>query len=83
MLGLLLAASTNVFAQVTEKSIPLKKPIPLKKDAIDIMADSFRADGKIYVVITVVATILVGLLIYMILLDKKIGKLEKEYKDQD
>ena len=46
------------------------------------MADTFRADGKIYVVITVVAIILIGILIYLISLDKKIGKLEKEYSDQ-
>lgn len=47
------------------------------------MADTFRADGKIYVVITVIAIILIGLLIYLILLDKKIGKLEKEYSDHN
>ena len=47
------------------------------------MADAFRADGKIYVVITVVAIILIGLLIYLISLDKKIGKLEKEYTEQN
>ena len=46
------------------------------------MADTFRADGKIYVVITVVAIILIGLLVYLISLDKKIGKMEKEYRDQ-
>ncbi|MGN6644885.1 MAG: CcmD family protein [Cytophaga sp.] len=46
------------------------------------MADKFRADGKIYVVVTVVAIILVGLLVYMISLDKKIGKLEKENSEQ-
>lgn len=46
------------------------------------MADTFRADGKIYVVITVVAIILIGLLVYLISLDKKIGKLEKEYNNQ-
>jgi K+-transporting ATPase A subunit len=47
------------------------------------MADAFRADGKIYVVITVVAIILIGLLVYLISLDKKIGKMEKEYNEQN
>lgn len=42
------------------------------------MADKFRADGKIYVVIIVVAIILAGLFTYLILLDRKIGKIEKE-----
>jgi uncharacterized membrane protein YiaA len=47
------------------------------------MADAFRADGKIYVVITVVAIILIGLLVYLISLDKKIGKMEKEYNEKN
>ena len=47
------------------------------------MADAFRADGKIYVVITVVAIILIGLLVYLISLDKKIGKMEKEHSEQN
>lgn len=42
------------------------------------MADQFRADGKIYVVILVVLLILVGLFLYLFNLDKKITKLEKE-----
>ena len=41
------------------------------------MADQFRADGKIYVVISVVLLILVGLFIYLFSLDKKITRLEK------
>jgi CcmD family protein len=42
------------------------------------MADQFRADGKIYVVISVVLLILVGLFIYLFSLDKKVARLEKE-----
>ena len=37
-----------------------------------------RADGKIYVVLAVVVTILLGLFVYLISLDRKISKLEKE-----
>ena len=43
------------------------------------MAAKFRADGKIYVVITVLVTILLGLFIYVIRLDKKISRLEKDF----
>lgn len=43
------------------------------------MADRFRADGKIYVVVAVVLIVLVGLLVYLISLDRKVSKLEKEY----
>lgn len=44
------------------------------------MADRFRADGKIYVVIAVVVVILLGLILYVTRLDRKISRLEKETK---
>ena len=40
-------------------------------------ATGLRAGNKIYVVMAVVVTILVGLLLYVIRLDRKISKLEK------
>jgi hypothetical protein len=42
------------------------------------MADQFRADGKIYVVISVVLLILIGLFIYLFSLGNNISRLEKE-----
>lgn len=44
------------------------------------MADQFRQDGKIYVVIAVVAVILTGIFIYLFRLDAKISQLEKQLK---
>lgn len=41
------------------------------------MADVMRSNGKIYVVVLVLATIFAGLIIYLVRLDKKISKLEK------
>ena len=41
------------------------------------MATGLRANGKIYVVMAVVVTILIGLIAYLIRLDRKISKLEK------
>jgi hypothetical protein len=41
------------------------------------MADSFRAEGKIYVVVAIVLIVLAGLIFYLFLMDKKIKKLEK------
>ena len=41
------------------------------------MADVMRGNGKIYVVITVVSVILLGFLIALINLDRKVKKLEK------
>jgi putative exporter of polyketide antibiotics len=43
----------------------------------DSMASLMRSNGKIYVVVAVVLTILFGLIGYLIRLDKKISKLEK------
>jgi CcmD family protein len=45
------------------------------------MADQFRADGKIYVVIAVMAIVFVGITIYLFTIDRKISKLEKSLKD--
>lgn len=41
------------------------------------MADMMRAEGKIYVVVAVVTIILIGLLLYVWRLDKKISLLEQ------
>jgi ABC-type amino acid transport system permease subunit len=42
------------------------------------MADKFRADGKIYVVVAVVIIILLGLIWYVARLDRKISRLEQK-----
>ena len=41
------------------------------------MADAMKENGKIYVVIAVILTILAGLVLYLVRLDRKISKLEK------
>lgn len=49
-------------------------------EAVPAMADDLRASGKIYVVVAVVAVIVIGLLAYLISLDRKVSRLEKEMK---
>jgi hypothetical protein len=44
------------------------------------MADQFRADGKIYVVIAVISIILAGFFVYLFRLDRKITNLENRLK---
>jgi uncharacterized membrane protein len=44
------------------------------------MADQFRADGKIYVVVGVLAVILAGILIFLFMIDRKLSNLEKQIK---
>jgi hypothetical protein len=42
------------------------------------MADVMRSNGRIYVVVAVMLTILAGLILYLVRLDRKISRLEKE-----
>lgn len=44
------------------------------------MADAFRADGKIYVVIAVILVILFGLFAFLFRLDSKVSMLENRLK---
>jgi uncharacterized integral membrane protein len=46
------------------------------------MADTMRQNGKIYVVVAVILTIFTGIIIYLVRLDRKITKLEREYSNQ-
>ncbi len=47
------------------------------------MADGMRSEGKIYVVVAILVLILLGLVTYLFLLDKKMGKLEKRIGEHD
>jgi uncharacterized membrane protein YdbT with pleckstrin-like domain len=42
------------------------------------MADTFRSEGKIYVVIAVISIIFICLISYLIFIDMKLRKLEKK-----
>lgn len=44
------------------------------------MADALRNSGKIYVVVSVIAVIFLGIATYLIYLDRRLSKLEKEQK---
>jgi predicted membrane channel-forming protein YqfA (hemolysin III family) len=44
------------------------------------MADTMRKEGKIYVVVAVILTIFAGIIFYLVRLDRKITRLEKEEK---
>lgn len=51
--------------------------IAVAQDSSAEMADTFRSNGKIYVVVAVILTILAGIILYLIRLDRKISRLEK------
>ena len=63
---LFLMISLNLLAQQTVEPVE--------------MADSLRAEGKIYVVVAVVLLILIGVFVYLVRLDGKVTKVEKELK---
>jgi hypothetical protein len=45
------------------------------------MADRMRQDGKIYVVVGCVLVVLAGMIFYLVTIDKKVSRLEKQYKN--
>ncbi|WP_426490269.1 CcmD family protein [Hymenobacter sp. 102] len=45
------------------------------------MADALRQNGKIYVVVAVIAVVLGGLLFFLISLDRRLSRLEKEVQE--
>lgn len=47
------------------------------------MADTLREDGKIYVVVGIILVILSGMIVYLISVDRKINKLEREVNKTD
>ncbi len=56
----------------------LTSQVALAQTPSTTMADQMRSDGRIYVVIAVLLTILAGLVLYLVRLEKKIKTLEKE-----
>lgn len=57
-------------------SLLLTLAIYAQDEKVD-MADTMRSNGRIYVVVAVVVLILLGLFLYLVRLDKKITRLEK------
>ena len=47
------------------------------------MADAFRADGKIYVVVVILSIVFTGIVLYLIRLDRKVSRLEKEQRQSE
>lgn len=46
------------------------------------MADALYENGKIYVVVAVVAVIFAGIIIYLISIDRKVSKIEKQLNNK-
>jgi CcmD family protein len=46
------------------------------------MAEAFYSEGKVYVVIVVLAIVLLGMILYLFTMDRKLNKLENELKNK-
>jgi CcmD family protein len=46
------------------------------------MAEGLRSEGKIYIVVGVLLIIFAGIVLYLINIDKKVSKLEKEISNK-
>ena len=64
----------TIMANLQEKAMASKAPQ---------MADTFRSEGKIYVVIAVLSIIFVCLIAYLIYIDIKVRRLEKNTKENN
>ena len=59
-------------------SLLLTSMISMAQEKEVEMADTMRSNGRIYVVVAVMLTILTGLILYVVRIDRKISRLEKE-----
>jgi CcmD family protein len=78
---IVLSTANAVFAQdkvapAADTTAPINTT--MRPDAKIEMADVLYQNGKIYLVVLVLLTIFAGIIFYLVRLDKKISKLEKE-----
>lgn len=76
VLGATLSLSPVAQAQAEQTEVAFSAP---QQDVE--MADVLRQDGKIYVVVVVLLSVLAGTILYLITIDRKVSKLEKQLKD--
>ncbi|MBC3541812.1 hypothetical protein H7U12_19115 [Rufibacter sp. H-1] len=73
--------SVTAFAQsAPEESSMVEFSAQAQSPSSPEMADAMRRDGKIYIVVAVLVSVLLGVLFYLINLDRKISKLERELR---
>ncbi|WP_220463985.1 CcmD family protein [Adhaeribacter radiodurans] len=80
ILLLLISAEQNVTLAQTAESVTTVQATTEAGNPEVAMADTLRRDGKIYVVVAVIITVLAGLILYLIRLDRKVARLEQQYR---
>ncbi|MDI9356088.1 MAG: hypothetical protein QM536_03565 [Chitinophagaceae bacterium] len=63
----------QIYAQETQQITP-----HTSENTSIPMADAFRKEGKIYIVITIILIILIGIFLYILTIDKKIKYIEQK-----
>ena len=61
---------------VIEKSVSIVDTLSMGNDKVE-MADALRSNGKIYIVVLVLLIVLLGVLVFLINIDRRIKKLEE------
>jgi CcmD family protein len=71
----------NKFIRLIFQFILFSLPVSAIAQPVE-MADTMRSEGKIYVVVAILMVIFVGLIGYLILLDRKITQIEKKLPEK-
>jgi len=67
----------NKITRLAGLTILMFTPLLMNAQPIE-MADTMRSEGKIYVVVAILLLIFAGLIGYLVLLDRKITRIEKK-----
>jgi CcmD family protein len=81
VLGLALSLLVNTAVQAQDKGESVMVEANAGAAQQIEMADRMRQEGKIYVVVGCVLVVLAGMIFYLVRIDKKVSRLEKQYKN--
>jgi len=82
LLALTLFINNNAVAQTAPATDDETVMVEANSSAADVeMADQLRRDGKIYIVVGCVLVVLAGVLFYLVSIDRKVGRLEKQFRN--
>ena len=81
LLALTLVINNAATAQTPEQATDQTVMVEANSATADVeMADQLRRDGKIYIVVGCLLVVLGGMIFYLVSIDRKVGRLEKQYK---
>lgn len=72
----------NLLTKIIALLLTLSPMFGFAQESIE-MADTMRSNGKIYVVVGVLLVIFIGISTYILMLDRRLSKLEKALKKKE